>query len=337
MSRYDPEPQFDENHPGCTGVLLTNLGTPDAPTPPALRRYLAEFLSDPRVIEKPRWLWWLVLHGIILNVRPRRAARAYASVWTDNGSPLMDISRRQEAALQQLLDEKSDQPIKVALAMRYGNPSIRTGLEILRKARANKIIILPLYPQYSATTSASTLDAVMDTIRHWRNIPELHFIRDYYTDQAYLDALANSIREHWQQHGQAEKLLFSFHGLPKRYVDAGDPYQQQCLCTAEMIADRLGLRGEQWLCAFQSRFGPEEWLKPYTDHTLEGWGKAGIKSVSVISPGFSADCLETLEEIAEENRENFQHAGGGEYRYIPCLNDRPDHIEMMAQLILKHL
>jgi ferrochelatase len=337
MPRFEKEPEFDSSNPPCTGVLLTNLGTPDAPTPAALRRYLAEFLSDPRVIEKPRWLWWLVLHGIILNIRPRKAAKAYESVWTDNGSPLMEISRKQESALQKALDEKSEQPVKVVLAMRYGNPSIRTGLEILKKANAQKIIVLPLYPQYSATTVASTFDAVMDVLKYWRNVPEMHFIREYYRQDAYINALTASIQEHWQQHGQPDKLLFSFHGLPKRYVDAGDPYRCHCEATAMQIASELQLKKDQWLLTFQSRFGPEEWLKPYTDHTLEGWGKAGVKRVDVISPGFSADCLETLEEIGVENRDIFIEAGGQEYHYIPCLNDRTDHIDFLSRLVLQHV
>jgi ferrochelatase len=337
MVRYDKETARTIDTQPCTGILLANLGTPDAPTPKALRRYLAEFLSDPRVIEKPRWFWLPVLYGVILNIRPRKAAKNYASVWTDAGSPLLKISRQQEAELQKILEVQCNTPVKVALAMRYGNPSVRTGMETLRRANAQRIVVLPLYPQYSATTTASTYDAVFDAVKTWRNTPEIHLLGAYYTEQAYIDALAASVREHWQSHGQAERLLFSFHGLPKTYIEAGDPYRSQCECTAQQVAAALSLQPEQWLTAFQSRFGPEEWLKPYTDHTLEEWGKQGVRSVDVISPGFSADCLETLEEMAIENRELFLEAGGERYHYIPCLNTRDDHMQMLANLVKKYI
>lgn len=332
---YEAEPSL-ANQPSCTGILLTNLGTPDAPTRPALVRYLGEFLWDPRVVEQSRLVWWAALHGVILRIRPRKAARAYAKVWTDDGSPLLAISRRQAAALQTALHDHRQGNYKVELAMRYGNPSIRAGLEALKRANAQRVLVLPLYPQYSATTTASTVDAVSDVLKRWRVIPELRTINGYWQEPGYIDALAQSIRQHWDTHGQGERLLFSFHGLPQRYVDAGDPYQAQCLCTANLVATALQLRAGQWQVAFQSRFGPEQWLQPYTDETLRAWGEQGLRSVDVLSPGFSADCLETLEEIDQENRELFQNAGGGEYRYIEALNDRPYHIRFLAQLVRKH-
>ncbi|NIP73251.1 MAG: ferrochelatase [Gammaproteobacteria bacterium] len=333
MPRYTHQ---RSDQPPCLGVLLTNLGTPDAPTPKALRRYLAEFLSDPRVVETNRLLWWPVLHGIVLRLRPRRAAEAYASVWTEGGAPLLAVSRRQAAALQQALAERMDGPVRVALAMRYGKPSIRAGLEELRAAHARRILLLPLYPQYSASTTGSTFDALAEVLTRWRVVPELRTVADYHDEAGYIGALAQGIRRHWEEHGPAERLLFSFHGLPKRYVDGGDPYRAQCERTAALVAETLDLDEGRWQLAFQSRFGPEEWLKPYTDKTLKGWGKEGVKSVEVICPGFAADCLETLEEIAVQNKELFQHAGGGEYRYIACLNDQPHHIEFLAKLVQRH-
>lgn len=333
--RYQPEPSLADQPPR-TGVLLTNLGTPDAPTKDALVRYLGEFLWDPRVVEQSRLIWWPALHGVILRVRPRKAARAYAKVWTEAGSPLLAISQRQAQALQSALTERGLERVTVALAMRYGNPSIRAGLEALKRANAQRLLVLPLYPQYSATTTASTIDAVSDVLKSWRVIPELRTVNGYWQEPGYIDALAQSIREHWQAHGQGEKLLFSFHGLPQRYVDAGDPYQTQCQCTASLVASALQLRAEQWQVSFQSRFGPEQWLQPYTDETLKAWAQKGLKSVDVLSPGFSADCLETLEEIDQENRAIFQDAGGGEYRYIPALNDNPAHIAFLAELVAKH-
>ncbi len=315
-----------------TGVLVSNLGTPDAPTPAALRRYLAEFLSDTRVIEKPRWLWKIILYGIILNIRPRRAAKAYQSVWTENGSPLMHHSTQQANALQQALND-NDSDIIVKLAMRYGNPSIAQGLQELMAEGVGRILVLPLYPQYSATTTASTYDAVFNTVKNTRNVPEIYLLGDYHQHEQYINALANSIREQWDRHGQSEKLMMSFHGLPKSYVTAGDPYQCQCQQTAELLAHKLQLADNQWRCTFQSRFGVEEWLQPYTDKTLEAWAKSGIKSVDVVCPGFSADCLETVEEIGVENRDLFIGAGGESFNYIPCLNERADHIDLLAQII----
>ncbi|MET0094814.1 MAG: ferrochelatase, partial [Sedimenticola sp.] len=309
MNYQGPAPRSDQ--PECTGVLLTNLGTPDAPTTADVRRYLKEFLSDPRVVETPRLIWWLILNGIILRTRPAKSAEAYRQVWTENGSPLLDISQRQATALQERLQQRSEQPIKVALAMRYGNPSIAEGLESLRKANARRIIVLPLYPQYSATTTASTLDAVSDVLKTWRWLPELRFISHYQDHPGYIGALAESVREYWQQHGEPDRLLISFHGIPQDYADAGDPYPEECSTTAQLLADNLGLEAERWSMTFQSRLGRKEWLKPYTDKTLKQWGSEGTGKVHVICPGFSADCLETIEEIGQENRDYFVQAGGG--------------------------
>ena len=316
------------------GILLTNLGTPDAPTPSALRRYLGEFLWDKRVVDVPRPIWWLILHGVILRIRPARSAKAYREVWTDEGSPLLVIARSQQQQLQHLLDVKYPAAYRVALGMRYGNPSIASALQELREAGCQKLTVLPLYPQNSCSTTASTHDALSLAWQRQRDVPHLRFIADYHDHPAYIRALAASVREHRQGRDAAEKLLMSFHGTPRRFRDQGDPYYYQCERSAQLLAEELGLKPEQWLLTFQSRFGREEWLKPYTDKTLEALAQEGIKRVDVICPGFSADCLETLEEIAGENREIFQHAGGEELHYIPALNDRDDHIDMMADLVV---
>jgi ferrochelatase len=333
MTRYTGTPEFRHDSQESLGVLITNLGTPDAPTPAALRRYLAEFLWDPRVVETPRPLWWLVLHGVILRIRPCRAAHAYATVWSDAGSPLLAISRRQAEALQVALSQQLPGPVTVALGMRYGNPSIASALEELRAAGTRRLLVLPLYPQYSATTGASTFDAVADVLKRWRWLPELRFVSHYHDHPAYLDAVADSIRTHRAGDPGPAKLLFSFHGLPRRYLLAGDPYHCECHATARLVAERLGLQQDDWQVAFQSRFGREEWLKPYTDQTLKAWGKAGVERVQVVCPGFSADCLETLEEIAGQNREFFLHAGGKRFEYIPALNDSPAHITALARIV----
>ncbi len=319
-----------------TGILLTNLGTPDAPTPTALRRYLAEFLSDPRITEMPRWLWWLILHGIILRIRPARSAKNYAKIWTNEGSPLLTISQQQTASLQAELSKQIDSPIKVVLGMRYGQPSVAEGLEQLRQMNARRIIILPLYPQYSSSTTGSTYDVIANCLKKWRWIPDLHFISHYHDNQAYIQALTTSIQNHWAQYGQADKLLFSFHGIPKRFFDAGDPYFCECHKTARLVANALNLAEDKYQVVFQSRFGREQWLQPYTDETLKKLPQQGIKHVNLICPGFAADCLETLEEIAQENRDYFLQAGGEQYHYIPALNTQPQHITALASLIIQH-
>ncbi len=336
MSNYLGNADYHHGTAECTGVLLTNLGTPDAPTAAALRRYLGEFLADPRVIESPRLIWWLALHGVILRIRPRRAAHAYQKVWTEQGSPLLAISRRQAAALQLSLQQRFKGPVRVALGMRYGNPSIAAALDELRQAGARRLLVLPLYPQYSATTTASTFDAVAAVLKTWRLQPELRFINHYHDHPGYIRALADSVRAYWAAHGEPERLMFSFHGLPKRYLLAGDPYHCESHKTARLVAEQLGLTDERWLLTFQSRFGREEWLKPYCDQTLREWGAAGVQRVDVLCPGFPADCLETLEEIEQQNREIFLQAGGGEYHYIPALNDSTDHIGMLGDLVLQH-
>lgn len=334
MRFHGPAP--DNRTPPCTGILITNLGTPDSPSVADVRRYLREFLSDPRVVEFPRLLWWLVLNGIILRIRPKRSAAAYRKVWTDQGSPLLVISREIAGALQQTLEQRLDGPVKVVLAMRYGSPSIADGLESLRQANAQRILVLPLYPQYSATTTASTFDEISRVLRQWRWLPELRFINHYHNDPGYIDALAESIRHFSRTHGKRDRLLLSFHGIPQAYADQGDPYAEQCRITATRLAAALDLSPEQWAITFQSRVGRQAWLQPYTDETLKQWGAGGIKRVHVICPGFPADCLETLEEIGEENREYFLSAGGEDYHYIPALNDGQRHIEALADLVQRH-
>ncbi|MGB1799390.1 MAG: ferrochelatase [Gammaproteobacteria bacterium] len=335
--KYKGNPEYKHDSPACIGVLITNLGTPDAATPAALRKYLAEFLSDPRVIEVPKPIWWCILHGIILRTRPKKSAEAYEKVWTENGSPLLDFSLKQLEGIKATIKEKTNLPVNVELAMRYGNPSIQSGLEKLRAANAQRLLVLPLYPQYSASTTASAFDAVAKELSQWRHLPELRMVNHYHDNSAYIDALANSIKEHWQTNAKPEKLIFSFHGLPKHYFLAGDPYHCECHKTARLVAEKLGLNDDEWQVTFQSRFGPREWLKPYTDVTLKQLAKKGTKSVNIICPGFSADCLETIEEIDMQNREFFIEAGGEQFSYIPALNDKPEHIELLSNIICQHL
>ena len=335
--KYFGEADYRHGQPRKAGVLLTNLGTPDEPTAPALRRYLKEFLWDPRVVEVPRPIWWLILNGVILNIRPKRSAVKYASVWTEEGSPLLAISRRQAEGVQTRLVGETGEEIPVALGMRYGNPSIAAGLDELRRQGVRRVAVLPLYPQYSASTNGSTLDAVADVLKGWRWVPDLQFIAAYDAQPGYIEALANSVREHWNEHGQADRLVMSFHGIPKRYLLQGDPYHCLCHATGHKLAQALGLGDDQWQVTFQSRFGREEWLQPYTDKTMESLPGQGVRSVDVICPGFSADCLETLEEIGDENREIFTAAGGERFHYIPALNDRADHLDFLAGLLRQHL
>jgi ferrochelatase len=319
------------------GVLLVNLGTPDAPTPGAVRRYLKEFLWDPRVVDVPRRLWWLILNLIILNIRPRRSAAAYAKVWMEEGSPLLVISRKQHAALQAALARRAGTPPAVVLAMRYGRPSIPSGLAALREAGVKRVLVLPLYPQFSHTTTTSVVDAVEAALRETGWQPDLRYVEQYYSHPAYILALAGSVRRLQSGIGMPDRLLMSFHGIPQDYVDAGDPYARQCEQTAKLLATALGLDPSRWLMTFQSRLGPKQWLQPYTDKTLKSLAQGGVKNVQVICPGFSADCLETLEEVAMENRDIFLEAGGEVYDYIPCLNDHPSHIDLLVKLIDQHL
>ena len=316
-----------------TGVLLVNLGTPEAPNAPAVRRYLGQFLHDHRVVEISRWIWCLILHGIILRSRPRRSAAAYKKIWSETGSPLMSLTRSLAHNLDVHFMQHGSEDTCIAMAMRYGHPSISHTLEQLADGGVTRIIVLPLYPQYSCSTTASVYDAVSNTLCNWRNLPAIHFMRDYHLAEGYLNALATSVRHHWAQHGRAEKLIVSFHGTPQRYADQGDPYRLQCERTAKALAQRLELTPEQWVLSFQSRFGRAPWLRPYTDETLRSLAQQGTQHVDVVCPGFSVDCLETLEEIAEENADIFRSAGGQGFAYIPCLNDRADHVEALAELI----
>ena len=331
-------PPFPDDEKRPIGILLVNLGTPDAPDRASVRRFLAEFLSDRRVVERHPAIWKPVLHGIILRTRPKRSAAAYQKIWEENGSPLLLFSQQQQQALQQQLDASSDSGdgYRVALAMRYGSPSIADGLKQLRDQNARKILVLSLYPQYSATTTASIFDEVSARLREWRWIPEMRFINSYATDPAYIDALADSITSYWDQQQRSQKLLLSFHGIPQEYIDSGDPYADECRQTASLLAEKLSLSDDQWLLTYQSRLGPTQWLQPYTDATIEKIAGDGIESLDVVCPGFSVDCLETLEEIAMENRDNFIRAGGKTFHYIPALNDNPAHIAMMAELVSKH-
>ncbi|VUD69372.1 Ferrochelatase [Thalassocella blandensis] len=334
--KYKNSDNFQHHQADKIGVLLSNLGTPEAPTAKALKPYLKQFLSDPRVVEVPRLLWWCILNGIILRTRPKRSAEAYASVWTEEGSPLSIITRQQAEKVRAKLQHQHPS-IDIAWAMRYGKPAIAEGIQTLIDNGARKILVLPLYPQYSAATVASTFDALAQDFTHRRWLPELRFINSYHDYSPYLKALSQSIEQHWETHGKPQKLIFSYHGVPLRYLHNGDPYHCQCLKTSRLIAEHLGLNDDEHMTTFQSRFGKEEWLKPYTDDTMKSLPKQGIKSVQVICPGFSADCLETIEEIGEENREYFIAAGGEQYTYIPALNDSEPHIEALCQLIQKNL
>ena len=319
-----------------TGILVTNLGSPDAPTPKALRVYLAEFLSDPRIVEIPRLIWLMILHGIILRVRPKKSAKAYESIWTENGSPLIHISQQQADKIAEKL-KANNHDVEVELAMRYGNPSIEAGLEKLRDKGITRIIVFPLYPQYSSPTTGSTFDAIANVLKKWRWVPELHFINGYHTNPLYIESLANSIQEDLDKNGTPQKIVFSYHGMPKQFLDHGDPYHCLCHQTTRLVVEKLGLDKDLVMTTFQSRFGKAEWLKPYTDATLESFPKEGIKDIAIISPAFSADCLETLEELEEENREIFEEAGGEKYRYIAALNDRNDHIDALYDVLRPNL
>jgi len=318
------------------GVLLVNLGTPDAPTAAAVRPYLAQFLGDPRVIEYPRLLWMAILHGVILRVRPKRSAHAYARIWTEQGSPLRVGSEALAAALQAELGRRRPGPIRVALAMRYGKPAVADTIAQLQREGVRRLLVLPLYPQYSATSTGSVFDAVADTIKGLRWPPELRQINDYHAEPAYIAALADSVRAHWERNGRGEKLLMSFHGIPERYLRNGDPYFCQCHATARLLREALGLSADEAPMSFQSRVGRERWLHPYTDETVKAFGAQGIKRIDVISPGFAVDCLETLEEIAMQNGEFFREAGGDTLSYIPCLNATSTHVDAIADLVLRH-
>lgn len=331
--KYSGHTQFKHNNPPSTGILLVNLGTPDAPTPSAVRRYLAEFLADPRVVEMPRLLWRLVLHGIILRIRPRPVAKNYAKIWTEQGSPLMVESRALAERLQARVNQELPGPVHVSLAMRYGQPSIAKGLNALRDKQVERLLVLPMYPQYSATTTAAVYDEISNQLQKWRWLPQFRMLMQYHDHPLYIQAISNQIKQSFEQQGKPQKLIMSFHGIPQRYHQAGDPYFCQCQKTARLVSESLKLASDDWMLCFQSRFGREPWLQPYLDKTLEAMPAQGIKSVQVIAPGFSADCLETLEEVAMQNNEIFKQHGGESYHYIPALNDSPAHIDLFLSLI----
>ncbi len=322
-----------------TGILLTNLGTPDAPTKPALKRYLKQFLSDDRVIQPPnKLIWWLALNVVILNIRPAKSAKNYEKIWDKfgKGSPLLNISNLQLEGIKKTLLSQYDH-LTFEIGMRYGNPSISSALQSLKDQGCDKIIALPMYPQYSNTTTLSTLDEINKTLNTWDNAPKLVFIDDYYQDKGYIQSLVNSVTEHQAQHGKPDKLMISFHGIPQRFVDNGDVYYDHCVNTTQLLAEALNLKKDEYQLCFQSIFGREEWLKPQTKNSLESLAQNGTQHVQVICPGFSVDCLETIEEIDEENREYFMEAGGKEFSYIPALNDRDDHIQALSSIIAQQL
>lgn len=317
-------------------VLLCNLGTPEAPTPPAVRRYLAEFLADPRVVEIPRLLWLPVLHGLILPFRPARSAAKYRTIWTPEGSPLKVWTERQARRLQGWLGERGHR-VRVLPAMRYGQPAIGAQLDALAAAGASRVLVLPAYPQYSGTTTASVIDAVTAWTGRQRSVPELRFVNRYHDDRGYLQALAHRIERHWREHGRPDHLVMSFHGVPERTMHLGDPYDSECRKTARLLAEWLGLEDRQFTLTFQSRFGRAKWLEPYTEATLRKLARAGVKRVDVVCPGFTSDCLETLEEIALEGRAAFLAAGGKDFQYIPCLNDETEWIGALGRIAEQHL
>jgi len=333
---FRPEPAYRHGQPAATAVVLVNLGTPDAPTAAALRRYLAEFLSDPRVVEIPRLAWWPILHGIILNTRPAKSAAKYATVWTPEGSPLAVWTQRQAEGLQRLLDERGHH-VLVRPAMRYGRPAIPDVLDQLRAEGATRVLVLPMYPQYAAATTASVSDKVGQWVASARRVPEMRFVAEYADDPGYIAALAARVREHWAQHGEPDRLVLSFHGVPHRSLLLGDPYHCQCHVTARLLGKALGLDPQRLLVTFQSRFGKARWLEPYTEPTLRQLAADGVKRVDVMCPGFVADCLETLEEIGQEVRDAFLESGGETFHYIDCLNARPDWLTALADLTERHL
>ncbi|KAA3642934.1 MAG: ferrochelatase [Chloroflexi bacterium] len=316
------------------GVLVTNVGTPDAPTPHALRNFLAEFLADKKVIDYPRWFWLPLLHGIILRVRPRKSAHMYQRIWTEDGSPLLKITENIASSLEQSLSSQLDIPVTVRIGMRYGQPSIEAALQSFQEQGIDQILVLPLFPQYSQTTTETTIDAVHAEIHQWGKQPELRWVHDYHDHPKYIEALAQFIRT---EKTNGNKLLFSYHGVPQRYTRNGDPYLEQCIHTSELLANELGLSEDEWSYAFQSRFGPEEWLQPYTDETLVSLGESNLGGVSVLCPGFAADCLETIDEIGNEGQHTYIEAGGKAFQYIPALNDSADHIEALTHVAIHHL
>lgn len=337
MAFYNKEPDYKHDDQLKVGILLANLGTPEAPTAKALRPYLQQFLMDRRIVEIPRFIWCWILHCIILVIRPKKSAEKYASVWTKGGSPLMVNAQKQTKLLQGFLSMRIKSPFAVELGMSYGNPSMKSAIEKLKAQHCDKILVFPLYPQYAASSTASALDAVWRVLLKMRNVPAIRTIRNYHDHPAYIQALATSITTFWAINGKPEKLVMSFHGVPKVHLTKGDPYHCQCHKTGRLLAESLNLTKEEYVIAFQSRFGKQEWLKPYLAKTLEELGKTKIKRIDVVCPGFSSDCLETLEEIAMEGKHIFQDAGGGDYHYIPALNDHECWINAMCDIALENL
>jgi ferrochelatase len=335
--KYQGSPTFTHSQNDKVGVLVTNLGTPDAPKKAELKRYLKEFLSDPRVVEVPRLLWWMILNLVILNIRPRRSAKAYETVWTERGSPLLYHTQDQANALRDNLKQRYGDNVVVEFAMRYGSPSVDSVVDKMLHQGVRKLVVLPLYPQYCASTTGSTFDAIAQSFSKRRWIPELRFVTHYHDNADYIKAVADKITAHWDKHGRADKLIFSYHGIPKRYLLNGDPYHCECHKTSRLIAEALGLNDKEHFTSFQSRFGREEWLKPYTDESLKAFPEQGVKSVQVVCPGFAADCLETIEEIGEENRDYFLEAGGERYEYIAALNTDKTHIQALTKLLESQL
>lgn len=336
MAKFKPEPSHEHGAPERIGILLINLGTPDAPTAKALRPYLKQFLSDPRVVEIPRFAWWPILNGVILNTRPAKSAQKYAQIWSQEGSPLLVHTRKQAIMLKGYLGTRGIS-VEVEFGMRYGNPSIASALEKLRARNCSRILVIPLYPQYAASSTASSFDAVWQELRRMRNLPEVRTVKHYHNDAGYIAALAASVHHHWTDHGRPDKLIMSFHGIPRRSLTLGDPYHCECQKTGRLLAEALELEKDQYMVCFQSRFGRAEWLKPYFAPTLEHLAKSGTKRVDVICPGFAGDCLETLEEIGMEGKTTFLKAGGSEYHYIPALNERDEWLHALSNITERHL
>ncbi len=338
---YQPEPPFHHGAQHKTGILLVNLGTPDEPTKASVKTYLKEFLSDPRIVEIPKWIWWIILNGIILNVRPAKSAAKYQTIWMKEGSPLRVYTERQATMLRGFLGEIVKSPFAVVPAMRYGNPSIEAGIDKLRAQHCDNILVLPMYPQYAASTTGSTFDKVAEVLMKRRNVPGIRFVRNFHDHPAFIKAIVRNVEAHWMKLGRPDfakdKLLMTFHGVPKFHLDKGDPYHCESHKSARLIAEGLSLKKGDYIVTFQSRFGKAEWLQPYTDKTLEALGKGGSQRVDVICPGFAADCLETLEEIADEGKETFLHAGGKEFNYLPVANDTDAYVGALTDIAREHL
>ncbi|MGP1717697.1 MAG: ferrochelatase [Methylophilus sp.] len=337
MTYYNSEPKQTPESPSKVGILLANLGTPEAPTASALRPYLQQFLMDRRVVEIPRFIWCWILHFIILVIRPRKSAEKYASIWTKDGSPLMVYAQQQKTLLEAQLADNLPGQCAVELGMTYGEPSIKRALDSLKAQQCDRILVFPLYPQYAASSTAAALDAIWRVLLKTRNVPAIRTIKDYHDHPHYIQALATKIKDYWQQHGQPDKLVMSFHGVPKFHLEKGDPYYYQCLETGRLLAASLNLSTDQYEIAFQSRFGRQEWLQPYLATTLDTLGKQKLNRIDVVCPGFSSDCLETLEEIAMEGKHLFQSVGGGDYHYIPALNAESAWIDAMRVITLEQL